>query len=111
MLLCRFSCVFPSIHKPAPHTTPPVAFIGFNPDGTVVNQWDAPDKNFSLTSSEVASLRASGRTVLVSMGGADGGVWPDTAPPSFVSNMVEGINGAMKKLGLDGIDFDIERCV
>ena len=86
------------------------AFIGFNTDGTVVNQWDAPDKNFTLTKTAVTALQAAGKVVLVSMGGADGGVWPDSAPPTFISNMATGIVGVINDLGLDGIDFDIERC-
>ena len=45
------------------------------------------------------------------MGGADGVVFPDTAPPSFVSNMVTGVVRTIVDLGLNGIDFDIERCV
>lgn len=43
------------------------------------------------------------------MGGADGGIWPDAAPPSFVTNMANGVVGVVTSLGLDGIDFDIER--
>jgi len=84
------------------------AFAGWNSDGTVVNQWDAPDKNFTLTAATVAGLKSRGLKVLLSVGGGAGNVLPGGAPPSFAANMLTGLSSLVKNFDLDGVDFDVE---
>ena len=57
------SCPDPSsllkeIHPAYTHIV--FAFIGWDGTGALVNQWDAPDKSFTLSKSTVAALQASG---------------------------------------------------
>jgi len=85
-----------------------IAFIGWNTDGTMINQFDAPNKNFTLTRDMVSSLQSSGKKVFISLGGGDGGVIMDNAPPQFSTNMANGILKFVNTYGFNGVDFDIE---
>ena len=49
-----------------------IAFIIYNKDGTIANQFDDPSKNFTLTPQMVSDLKSSGFEVFVSIGGGDG---------------------------------------
>lgn len=84
------------------------AFAGWDDAGTILNQWDDPSKNFTLTKGLVETLRGQGRTVLLSLGGGAGGVLPGPPSSGWVPSMVSGLLSLAADLHLDGFDFDIE---
>jgi len=95
-----------NIHNAYDHIN--IAFIGWETDGTMINQFDDSSKGFTLTKNMVATLQGKGKKVFVSLGGGAGGVIMDNAPPQFSTNMANGILQFVSKYGFDGVDFDIE---
>ena len=85
-----------------------IAFVGWNADGSIVNQFDYKPKNFTLTKATVAALQAEGRKVLISIGGGAGGIISGTEPAGFADKMSSGLVAYCKEYGFDGVDFDIE---
>eukprot|EP01059_Diplonema_ambulator_P030779 TRINITY_DN5402_c0_g1_i1.p1 TRINITY_DN5402_c0_g1~~TRINITY_DN5402_c0_g1_i1.p1 ORF type:complete len:323 (+),score=47.42 TRINITY_DN5402_c0_g1_i1:50-970(+) len=85
-----------------------VAFVGWNDNGSIVNQFDDPTKGFALTKEMVTALQSEGRMVLVSIGGGAGGIITGTEPAGFAENMASGLLQYCDQYGFDGVDFDIE---
>ena len=73
--------------------------------GHLLNQYDSPDKNFTLTRAVVAGLQAQGRTVFLSLGGGAGNVLTPSLP---VATLAADVSALVGTLGLDGIDLDLE---
>lgn len=92
------------------YNTVNVAFVGWETDGSIIEQFHAPEKDFMLTKDAVTALRedGGGREVIVSIGGGDGGVIDSPAPAGFVDTMVLGLLDVVERYGFDGVDFDIE---
>ena len=95
-----------SIHPS--YTTVIFAFAGWDATGSLVNQWDDPSKNFTLSAATVRALKAEGRTVLLSLGGGAGGVLPGPPASGWVPAMVLNLWALAASLALDGFDLDIE---
>ena len=94
---------------PAVYTRLALAFAGWTENGTILNQWDAPDKNFIVNASVVAALQARGVQVFLSAGGGAGNTLPGAgAPPGFAANMLDGLSSLVSSWHLDGVDFDLE---
>ena len=94
---------------PAVYTHLAIAFAGWNATGSILNQWDAPDKNFVVNASVIAALQARGVKVFLSAGGGAGNTLPGAgAPPGFAANMLAGLSSLVAAWGLDGVDFDLE---
>jgi len=89
-----------------------ISFVGWDTNGNVVNGWDCNDptcqKHFNLTKEMVTNLKAQGRTVAMSVGGAASPALTGTESPAFVANLVQGLVNLIDTFGLDGMDFDIE---
>ena len=100
------STLVTSIH-PA-YTRVLFAFIGWDANGNVLNQWDDSSKNFTLTASIVAELKKQGRDVGISMGGGAGNTIDGTSPPSFASTLASGIVSLFKELDITLLDCDVE---
>ena len=100
------SALLASLHPAYTHVA--FAFAGWAADGSIINQWDAPDKGFALNASVVAALQARGLSVSLSAGGGAGNVLPGAPPPGFAANMLAGLSALVTSLRLDGIDFDLE---
>ena len=49
-----------------------IAFIGWDSNGNIINQFDDPSKNFQLSKSQVQGLQANGIEVYISIGGGAG---------------------------------------
>jgi chitinase len=84
------------------------AFAGWDDSGNVVNQWDEPTKNFTLTRATVAALQAQGRAVLLSLGGGAGNVLPGPPAAGWAAALARNLLGVSVALGLDGFDLDVE---
>ena len=95
-----------SIHPS--YTTVVFAFAGWDASGALLNQWDDPSKNFTLTAATVQALKAEGRTVLLSLGGGAGGVLPGPPASGWAPAMVRNLQALAASLALDGFDLDIE---
>ena len=87
-----------------------IAFIVWNSDGTIVNQFDAPDKSFTLTKAMVSALQSKGVDVFISIGGGAGSTLECSTNnnPTFINNFIDGILNITAEYGFDGVDFDIE---
>jgi chitinase len=85
-----------------------IAFAGWGTDGSVLNEWDAAYKGFTLTRRAVAALQANGTSVLLSIGGAGGNPVPGPPPPGFVATLAGGLARLVPLYGLDGFDIDAE---
>jgi chitinase len=96
---------------PPAYSTVIFAFASWDDQGNVVNTWDAPSKGFALNASVVSTLKAAGRTVLLSVGGEDGPAITGNEPPSFSTNMATGLAATVQTFGFDGVDIDIENTV
>lgn len=96
------------IHPAYSHVV--LAFAGWDATGAIQNQWDAPDKGFTVNASVVSALQARGLRVLLSLGGGAGNVLPGPPadPDAFVANMARGLLALVHGWGLDGVDFDLE---
>ena len=84
------------------------AFAGVDPQGAVLNQYDAPSKNFTLTANVVAALKAKGVRVLLSVGGGAAAALPAPLPAGFAATLLAGLSALVSSLRLDGIDLDLE---
>ena len=84
------------------------AFIGWDTNGELVNQWDAEDKSFILSKTIVAGLQQRSIKVLMSLGGGAGNILSADAPSTFASTMLSALLGLHRELGFDGLDFDLE---
>lgn len=93
---------------PSTYTTLLFAFAGWDDSGSILNQWDAPDKGFFLNSSVVAALQSRGFVVGLSLGGGAGNVLPSPLPQGFAANMQAGLSGLVSALNITVIDFDLE---
>ena len=87
-----------------------IAFIVWNADGSIVNQFDDPSKSFTLTKQMVEGLQSKGVTVLISIGGGAGSTLEcsKNSDSAFMDNMAKGIMDITDEYGFDGVDFDIE---
>eukprot|EP00486_Rosalina_sp_Unknown_P013547 CAMPEP_0201580462 /NCGR_PEP_ID=MMETSP0190_2-20130828/46535_1 /ASSEMBLY_ACC=CAM_ASM_000263 /TAXON_ID=37353 /ORGANISM="Rosalina sp." /LENGTH=307 /DNA_ID=CAMNT_0048016545 /DNA_START=30 /DNA_END=953 /DNA_ORIENTATION=+ len=94
----------------AAYTRVNIAFIGWNSDGTIINQFDDPSKSFILTKAMVSALQSKGVDVFISIGGGAGGTLAcsDSSNTAFIKNYVDGIMNITTEYGFDGVDFDIE---
>ena len=93
----------PAIH--ASYTRVIFSFAGWDAGGHLLNQWDSPTKNFTLTPAIVAGLQAQGRQVFLSLGGGAA----NTISPALPTATLAGELGALvSTLRLDGIDLDLE---
>lgn len=90
------------------YTTVIFAFAGWDATGAILNQYDAPDKGFTLNASVVSALKAQGRRVLLSAGGGAGNVLVGPPPAGFSATIAAGLAALVAELGLDGIDLDLE---
>ena len=81
------------------------AFAGWDASGHLLNQYDSPSKNFTLTRAAVAALQAQGRSVFLSLGGGAANVLTPALPVAVLAQELGALAGA---LGLDGIDLDLE---
>ena len=93
---------------PAAYTVVNIAFIGWDTNGTIINQFDSKPKNFTLTKAKVAALQKQGKQVLISAGGGAGGQIVASAPAGFADNMAKGMLEFVDRYGFDGVDFDME---
>lgn len=83
-------------------TTVILAFVNTQTDGSVI----ADDANFPVDL--VAKWQASGKKVLISVGGQNGN-WPNVfASADSTKNFIAALLGIVEKYGLDGVDLDIE---
>merc|ERR1719206_630877 len=87
-----------------------IAFIVWNADGSIVNQFDDPSKSFTLTKEMVAGLQAKGVVVFITIGGGAGSTLQCemNSNAAFIDNLAEGIMNITDEYGFDGVDFDIE---
>ncbi|MBN1980252.1 MAG: hypothetical protein JW795_01890 [Chitinivibrionales bacterium] len=83
-----------------------VAFPIVLPDGTCVLNDSIVDGEQPPTPREVAQAQASGRKVLLSVGGADGGL--NLNSEAVAAKFVETTVKVIEYYGFDGIDIDIE---
>ena len=81
------------------------AFAGWDAAGHLLNQYDAPDKNFTLTRGVVAALQAQNRSVFLSLGGGAANTLTPALPVAVLAGELSALVGA---LGLDGVDLDLE---
>lgn len=84
---------------PKAYSTVVVAFIGWDATGAILNQWDAPDKNFTLSANIVSGLQQEGRSVFMSLGGGAGNVLPDPVPSGFATTLLSGVLGLISQFG------------
>lgn len=79
-----------------------LAFVNTQPDGSVI----ADDANFPT--SLISKWKASGKKVVISVGGQNGN-WPNVfATPTSTSNFIAALSTIVLTYGLDGVDLDIE---
>lgn len=93
---------------PQSYTTVLFAFAGWDNSGSILNQWDAPDRGFYLNSSVVASLQSRGFAVGISVGGGAGNVLPSPLPQGFAATMQSGLSSLINALNITVVDFDLE---
>lgn len=106
---------------PSTYTIVNMAFVGFDAStGDVVEQIEVSKVNpgsatpaqraWNFTKAVVQDLQRRKHTVVISVGGGDGGVLPcaSASDERFVLNMVKGLLGVVEKYGFDGVDFDLE---
>lgn len=83
-------------------TTVILAFVNTQTDGSVL----ADDANFPIDL--IAKWHASGKKVIISVGGQNGN-WPNVfASPANTANFISALQGIVDKYNLDGVDLDIE---
>merc|ERR1719273_445581 len=87
-----------------------IAFVIWNSDGTIVNQFDDPSKSFTLTKDMVSNLQSKGVLVFISIGGGAGSTLQceENNNAEFINNFIDGLLEMTKTYGFDGVDFDIE---
>ena len=87
-----------------------IAFLGWNPNGTVINQFDYDDTSFRLTKEMVENLQSNGKQVLISLGGGAANLLNCASynNKKFIDNFITGIVNYTTLFGFDGVDFDIE---
>jgi len=86
-----------------------IAFLGFDSNGNIIDQFDAPKKNFTLTKEMVKSMQNKGIKVYISVGGGAGATMNcDSLSTQFEVNFINGVLNYTNALGFDGVDFDIE---
>jgi chitinase len=79
-----------------------LAFVNTQTDGSVI----ADDANFPTAL--IKSWQASGKKVVISVGGQNGN-WPNVFnTTASTSNFIAALVGIVNKYGLDGVDLDIE---
>jgi hypothetical protein len=88
------------------YSTVVFAFAGWDAAGNLLNQYDSPSKNFTLTRAVVARLQAQQRRVFLSLGGGAANVLTPALP---VAPLAQALGALVGDLGIDGIDLDFEK--
>lgn len=79
-----------------------LAFVNTNPDGSVfIDEENYPQSHHN-------SWKASGKKVLISVGGQNGNWAYIFASSTSITNFVTSVAGILSKWSLDGVDIDIE---
>ncbi|KAF0694498.1 Aste57867_14633 [Aphanomyces stellatus] len=86
-----------------------VAFAVNNGSGNVGLVLDPAAGSEDQFIADIKSLKAAGKTVVLSLGGQDGSV--SLGDATETANFVASVTGLIKKYGFDGIDLDLENGV